>query len=404
MRVLLFTGKGGVGKTTVAAATAVHAARCGVKTLVASADTAHSLADCLGRPLGAEPVELEVGLSGVHVDARVRGERSWRAIQEYLVGVLDGLGVDPIAAEELTVLPGADEVLALLEVRDLVGRADHDLLVVDCAPSAETLRLLALPEALSRYLELSLPVERRVRRAMAAGARAWRGQDGGILRPRDHVVEAAERLHVELAGIRQVLAGPETSARLVLTPEALAIAEARRTLTALALYGYLVDGVVANRLVPADGRDGWQDGWAWAQAERLGEAEASFRPAPVLRLGYASTEPIGLAALAELGETLYGAAGASGARRLLQPPDPTGRLRVERDGTEFVLILPMPDADRGEMSLARVGDDLCVQVGGHRRALSLPSALRRCVVQGARLTGGQLRVRFQPDPALWRSL
>ena len=401
MRVLLFTGKGGVGKTTIAAATAVHAARSGVKTLVASADAAHSLADCLDSPLGPEPVELEPGLSAVHVDARARGERSWRAVQEYLIGVLDTLGIDPIAAEELTVLPGAEEVLALLEVRDLVLSGDHDLVVVDCAPSAETLRLLALPEALSRYLELSLPVERRVRRAMAAGARALRG-DGVVPRPRDHVVEAAERLHAELAGVREVLAGPATSVRLVLTPEALVIAEARRTLTALALYGYGVDGVVANRLVPADGADGWRSGWARSQAARLAEAEPSFAPAPMLRAGYAPGEPIGPDALAALAETLYGPAGSDVAGDLLALPDHAARLRVERDDEEFVLVVPMPAAERGLMSAARVGDDLCLQVAGHRRSLSLPSALRRCVVTGARLRDGELRVRFRPDPALWR--
>ena len=402
MRVLLFTGKGGVGKTTIAAATAVHAARSGVKTLVVSADAAHSLADCLDRTLGSEPVEVEPGLSAVHVDARARGERSWRALQEYLIGVLDTLGVDPIAAEELTVLPGAEEVLALLEVRDLVTAGDHDLVVVDCAPSAETLRLLALPEALSRYLELSLPVERRVLRAMAAGARAVRGE-GVVPRPRDHVVEAAERLHAELSGVREVLAGPSTSVRLVLTPEALVIAEARRTLTALALYGYGVDGVVANRLVPADGDDVWRTGWARAQALRLAEAEPSFAPAPMLRAGYAAGEPIGPDALAVLAETLYGPTGTAAAQEVLAPPDLAGRLRVERDGEEFLLVVPVPAAEREAMSLARVGDDLCVQVAGHRRALSLPSALRRCVVTGARLRVGELRVRFRPDPALWRA-
>ena len=396
MRVLLFTGKGGVGKTTVAAATAVHAARSGVKTLDASADAAHSLADGLGQPLGPDPVEIEPGLSAVHVDARARGERSWRAVQEYLIGVLDTLGVDPLAAEELTVLPGAEEVLALLEIRDLVARADHDLVVVDCAPSAETLRLLALPEALHRYLEASLPVERRVLRAMATGARAARG---GVPRPRDHVVEAAERLHAELTGVREVLAGPDTSVRLVLTPEAMVIAEARRTLTALALYGYTVDGVVANRLMPADGEDGWRSGWARAQAHRLVEAEVAFHPAPVLRLGYAAGEPIGPDALAELGADLYGPDAVPG---LLAPPGAALRLRVEREDDEFVRVLPMPDADRSEMSLARIGDDLAVQVAGHRRLLSLPSGLRRCTVVGARLAGGALRVRFRPDPTLWR--
>jgi arsenite/tail-anchored protein-transporting ATPase len=403
VRVLLFTGKGGVGKTTIAAATAVHAARSGVKTLVASADAAHSLADCLGVPLGPDPVEVEDGLAAVHVDARFRGERSWRAIQEYLLGVLDVLGVDPVAAEELTVLPGAEEVLALLEVRDLVARGDHDLVVVDCAPSAETLRLLALPEALSRYLELALPVERRVLRAMATGARAVRGGDGVFPRPRDHVVEAAERLHAELSGVREVLAGPGTSVRLVLTPEALVIAEARRTLTALALYGYGVDGVVANRLVPADGGDCWRSGWAKAQAERLAEAEPSFAPVPVLRAGYAPDEPLGPDALADLAASVYGQAGADAARALLAVPEPRVRLRVERDGEEFVLVLPVPAAERDLMALARVGDDLCLQVDEHRRALSLPSALRRCIVTGARLRDGALKVRFTPDPALWRS-
>lgn len=403
MRVLLFTGKGGVGKTTVAAATAVHAARCGVKTVVASADAAHSLADCLGRPLGPDPVEIEPGLSAVHVDARARGERSWRGVQEYLIGVLDALGVDPVRAEELTVLPGAEEVLALLEVRDLVTRADHDLVIVDCAPSAETLRLLALPEALSRYLELALPVQRRVLRAMAAGARVTLGTDPGIPKPRDHVVEAAEQLHAELSGVREVLGGPDTSVRLVLTPEAMVIAEARRTLTALSLYGYAVDGVVANRLVPDGGEDGWRSGWARAQAARLAEAEPSFAPAaPMLRAGYAESEPIGVDALAELARSVYGPARPDGAAGLLAAPDPGSRLRVEREGEEFVLVLPLPEADRDQMSLSRVGDDLCLQVAGHRRSLSLPSALRRCVVQGASLRSGLLRVRFRPDPALWR--
>jgi arsenite/tail-anchored protein-transporting ATPase len=223
VRVLLFTGKGGVGTTTVAAATAVHAARCGVKTLVVSAGPAHSLADCLGPPLGPDPVELEPGLSAVHVDARTRGARSWRGVREHLLGVLDAVGVDPVAAEELTVLPGVEEVLALLEVRDLVDRADHDLVVVDCGSSAHALRWLALPEALGRYLELCLPVERRVLRALAAGARAGRG-GAGAESPRDHVVEGAERLHAELTGVRAALTGPGSSARLVLTPEAVVLA------------------------------------------------------------------------------------------------------------------------------------------------------------------------------------
>lgn len=404
MRVLLFTGKGGVGKTTIAAATALHAARCGVKALVVSVDPAHSLGDCLGVPVGPEPAELPdgvaAGLSAVQVDVRARAERSWRTIADHVVGILDAVGVDPVAAEEITVLPGAEEILGLLEVRDLVAAGGHDLVVVDCAPTSETLRLLALPEAFGHYLEAALPVERRILRALATGARAAQpGREPG----RDHVVEAAERLRAELDGVREVLTAPGTSVRLVLTPESVVIAEARRLYTALALHGHRVDEVVANRLVPGDGDDPWRSGFAREQAERLAECEASFAPAPVVTAPYLVPEPVGPLALAGLGERLYGRPGEDGGRRLLAPPDDGARLRVERTAEGFVLVLPLPMADRSDVDLARLGDDLRLVVGGHRRLLTLPSALRRCVVTGARLADGMLQVRFRPDPALWRS-
>jgi arsenite-transporting ATPase len=418
VRLLLFTGKGGVGKTTVAAATGVHASRCGLKTLLVSTDPAHSLADALDVPLGPTPLEPESGLSAVQVDARARGERSWRSVQEYLIGMMDALGVDPISAEELTVLPGAQEVLALLEVRDLAVAGGYDLMVVDCAPTAETLRLLALPEAIARSLEKALPVQRRILRAMAVGARLGARSDGrtrgtgvgagagagrGAVPTRDHVVEAAERLHAELAGVREVLTAPQTSVRLVVTPESVVLAEARRTWTSLALYGYPVDGVVANRLMPSGGRDAWRAGWARAQAVRMAELADSFRDVPIVRAGYASDEPVGMTLLAGLGEELYGAPDARTAKALLAAPSVAAPLRVERDGDEFVLVLTLPLALRDEVDLARVGDDLRLEVAGHRRMLALPSALRRCVVTSAALRDGALRVRFRPDPALWRA-
>ncbi len=405
MRLLLFTGKGGVGKTTVAAATAVHAARCGVKTLVVSTDTAHSLGDALGVELGAQPVEVLPGLAAQQVDARARGERSWRGVQEYLIGVLDTLGVDPLAAEELTVLPGAEEVLALLEVRDRVLDGRWDLVVVDCAPSAETLRLLALPEALAGCLDRMLPMERRVLRALGRGRPRGTGSSRSVVPlPRDHVVEAAERLHRELTGIREVLSDPGTSIRLVLTPESVVLAEARRTWTSLSLYGYRVDAVIANRLVPGGGSDRWRRSQARAQGERLDEVEDSFAPVPVLRLGYAELEPVGLEALAELGSALHGPAGQEAAASLLAEPGPGGQLVVERSGPEFVLVLDLPLARREDVELSRRGDDLVLAVGGYRRVIALPSALRRCSVVGASLRQGRLRIRFEPDPDLWRPL
>jgi arsenite-transporting ATPase len=411
MRVVLFTGKGGVGKTTTAAATAVHAARCGLKTLVVSADTAHSLADALAVPLDSRPTEVTAGLFGQQVDPRERGERSWRTIQEFLVAALDELGMEPLAAEELTELPGADEVFCLLEVRDQVQHGPWDLVVVDCAPSTETLRLLAAPELLSRYLRRLLPMERRIARIVSVTRRpGWAtkpgaGQAGaGLPIPGDGVVEAAERFAAELTGVQEVLRSPSTSIRLVLTAETVVLAETRRTWTALALHGFAIDAVVANRVFAAGSGDDWRQGWARSQALVLAEAEDSFTPVPVLRSGYAAREPVGVAALSELAESLYGPPVPGEAQALLAPPAMPESFAVHRDADGFVLRLPLPLAERQNLDLGRRGDDLVVTVDGHRRVLALPSGLRRCQVDGAALRDGALSIRFVPDPAQWRSM
>lgn len=396
MRVLLFTGKGGVGKTTSAAATATLAAARGLKTLVLSTDPAHSLSDAFGLPLTGEPTEIDTGLYGQQVDTQRRFEESWREIRDYLASLLDKGGVDPIQAEELTVLPGADEVLALLEMRNQVASGRWDLVVVDCAPTAETLRLLALPEALSWYMERVFPVERRVVRSLRP---VLSRMSGGMPLPHDRVFEAVERLHGELAAVRAVLTDPATtSVRLVLTPESVVVAEARRTLTSLSLYGYRVDAVVANRVFPEGGDDPWLAGWVAAQAGQLAEVEASFAPLPVFRSAYCAAEPVGLVALAAYATAVYG---ETDPVELPPAEDPMTVLRTV-DG--FALRLALPFAERSDVDLVRRGDDLVVTVGSHRRVLSLPSALRRCTVTGAALRDGGLVVSFEPDPELWRNV
>ena len=393
MRVLLFTGKGGVGKTTAAAAAAVLAAERGLKTLVLSTDSAHSLADAFGSALGSEPTEIDAGLYGQQVDAQRRFEQTWREVQDYLVTLLDRAGVDPMEAEELTVLPGAEEVLALLEVRRQIADGPWDLLVVDCAPTAETLRLLALPEALNWYMDRVFPIERRVVRTL----RPVLGRMTGLPLPQDSVFDAVTRLHEELGQVRTVLTDPATtSVRLVLTPEAVVVAEARRTLTSLSLYGYRVDAVIANRVFPAGGDDAWRAGWVAAQQEILAEVDASFAPLPVFRSAYRGAEPVGLDALAAIAADMYGDTDPFALSTAAEP------MTVERLADDrFALVLALPLADKRDLDLARRGDELVVTVGAHRRVLSLPSVLRRCTVAGARLDGGTLRVEFQPDPALW---
>ncbi|MDQ1603808.1 MAG: arsenite/tail-anchored protein-transporting ATPase, partial [Actinomycetota bacterium] len=387
------TGKGGVGKTTVAAGTAALAAARGRKSLVLSTDAAHSLGDAFGAAVGPEPTEIDTGLYVQQVDPRRRFERSWREIQDYLLSMLSAAGVDPIEAEELTVLPGAEEVLALLEVRDQARSGLWDLVVVDCAPTAETLRLLALPDALGWYMDRVFPIERRIARSL----RPVLGRVAGVPMPRDRVFDAVAKLHDELREVRAVLTGPSVSVRLVLTPEAVVVAEARRTLTSLCLYGYRVDGVVANRVFP-EGGDAWRAGWVRAQAAQLAEVEASFAPLPVHRTAYGVAEPVGAVALAALAQETYGEWDP------FAEPTADEPVQVERSGEELVLSLALPLASREATDLTRVGDELVVTVGAHRRVLALPSALRRCQVAGARLVDGRLRVRFEPDPDQWRPL
>jgi arsenite-transporting ATPase len=389
MRVLLFTGKGGVGKTTAAGGTATLAAARGRKTLVLSTDAAHSLADAFGHPAGAEPTEIDSDLFVQQVDAQGRFEQSWRELRQYLLNVLDAVGVDRIEAEELTVLPGAEEVLALLEVRDQVRSGRWELVVVDCAPTAETLRLLALPEALEWYMDRVLPVERRVVRTL----RPMLARVAGVPMPREQVFDAVERLHTELAGVREVLTDPATSVRLVLTPESVVVAEARRTLTSLSLYGYRVDAVIANRVFPSEGADDWRRGWVAAQAAQLEEIEASFAPLPVFRSPYRASEPVGLTELAAFAAAAYSTCDHD-PFALPQDRDPMSIRSV--DG-QYVLSLALPLADRRDVDLVRKGDEIVLTVGGHRRVLALPSALSRCEIARAEMQNGALDLWFQDE-------
>ncbi|MEU8398561.1 ArsA family ATPase [Nonomuraea sp. NPDC048892] len=379
-RVLLFTGKGGVGKTTAAAATATLAARRGLKTLIVSTDTAHSLADALA----VEPGEIAPGLHLHQVDTQKTLERHWGELRDYTRGVLGELGLDEITSEEITVLPGAEEVIALLELREHAREGRWDVIVVDCAPTAETLRLLALPEALDWHVSRLMPVGRKVLRLVSPFVRSV----AHVSAPGEDVVNAGERFHRGLMEVRELLTGDHASVRLVLTPEAVVLAEARRTLTSLSLYGYRVDAVVANRVFPAGGADEWRAQWVAAQSRLLSEAEQSFAPLPIHVVPYLPAEPVGKDALAEVGTAMYGDADPF-APHSVEPP-----LRMSADE----LSLALPGAGREDVDLARKGDELIVTAGPYRRILALPAALARRKISGAALRDGVLRVTWSAQP------
>jgi arsenite/tail-anchored protein-transporting ATPase len=405
VRVVLFTGKGGVGKTTLAASTAALLARSGRKVLVVSTDPAHSLGDALEADLGHEPVELEQGLYAAHVDTHTLLDDSWSALQAALRTVLAGAGVDELVADELTVLPGVEDLLALNAVRRAAETGPWEVVVVDCGPTAETLRLLGLPEAVAGYVERLFPAHRRAVRGLLAGLSAGRAPSAAW----DATIDALDELADQLAGLRALLADPtRCSIRLVLTPERVVAAETRRTLTALALHGLHVDGIVVNRVVPGPPPSLRGPAARWLR-ERHTEQQAVLTElsglggVPLRSADHTAAEPTGVEALLEIARNLYGDADPAAAGEAGPPLLRVRRTRGEgtsRD-SEFELVLALPGAAGGPLDLARVGDDLAIGLGSVRRLVALPSVLRRCLVTAARLEGDDLVVTFAPDPAVW---
>jgi arsenite/tail-anchored protein-transporting ATPase len=385
MRVLLFTGKGGVGKTTVAAATAVRAARAGSRTLVMSTDPAHSLADSFDVPIGSSPTLVAERLWAQQIDAQERLEDNWREIQDYMIQLMNWAGTETIQAEELTVLPGLDEIFALIDVKTHVESGAYDVLVVDCAPTAETLRLLSLPDVMQWYIERIFPVERRiVKTVRPIVSRVTTLPIAG-----ERVFDAVERLHTNLDAVKRILTDAATSSvRLVVNLEKMVIAEARRTYTYLGLFGYRVDSVIVNRVLPPDVTDPYFGKWKGIQAEHLATVHESFEPVPILTARLFDREMVGLGLLGEMGDEVYGTLDAAD---ILFRDEP---IRVRKRGAGYVLTMRLPFASRDDMDIHRRGEELYVRVGSYKRNLILPQSLKRMTVREANFAGDHLEILF----------
>jgi len=383
-RTILYTGKGGVGKTSLAACTALACGRDGLRTLVVSTDPAHSLADVLGTELADEPRPVAEGVHAQQIEAQAEMERHWSAVQAWLGELLLERGVDRISAEELTVPPGMDELFSLLRLKAHHESGEWDAIVVDCAPTGETLRLLSFPDVARWWLDKVFPWEREILAAARPIARSLLD----LPVPSEAVFADVHRLVRNLIAMSDILRDRSlATVRLVATPDRMVVREAMRTFTYLNLYGYLTDAVVVNRVFP-DEVGGYFDGWRERQREALGEVEAAFAPVPVLRAPYFEREVCGGEMLDRLGEAVFdGRDPAAVLHDDLVQELSTGEERAS-------LRLTLPFAEKGDISLKKIGPELVVRVDGQKRTIILPDALARYRPAGASFEDGALVVSF----------
>jgi arsenite/tail-anchored protein-transporting ATPase len=383
-RTILYTGKGGVGKTSVAACTARRCAALGQRTLVISTDPAHSLSESLGVELGAEPQQADSLLWGQEVNAQKEMERHWSGVQEWLSELFMERGVDRISAEELTVPPGMDELFSLLRLQAQHDSGEWEAIIVDCAPTGETLRLLSFPDVARWWIEKVFPMERQILAAARPIARSLLD----IQLPSQAVFADIQRLSQNLIAMNEILRDRElVTIRLVMNPDKMVIGEAMRTFTYLNLYGYLTDAVMVNRIFPADVGD-YFTAWRQVQENHLELVRSAFGPVPVLCAPYFEQEVVGPEMLDRLADALFGETHPS---EVLYTAI-TQELLLSDEGARLRLALPF--ARKGDISLKKIGLELIVGVDGQRRTIMLPPALAAFQPSGATFEEGTLEVTF----------
>ena len=387
MRIILFTGKGGVGKTSISAATAIRSAQLGHRTIVVSTDPAHSLGDSFDQTIGPEPVPLASNLWAQEIDLLHQMEQNWGTVQQYLATLFAWRGMDGMMAEEASILPGMEELASLLQIGNLADSGKYDVIVVDMAPTGATLQLLAFPEMATWYIEKIFPFERTAMKI----ARPLMRSVSDIPMPEDDFFAAVESLVRDLSKLESLLTDREVSSvRMVVNPEKMVIKEAQRAFTYLNLYNLPVDAVISNRHLPGEVSDPYFAQWKERQAHYARIIEDSFSPLPIFSVPLLDTEVVGYAMLEKMGQVVYG------------DDDPTqvyyrGKAQeLVKVGEDYILLLPLPLVKKGDVNLHRGSyDELIVRIGGWKRHISLPSSLSGKEVAGARYRDDRLEIRFR---------
>lgn len=383
-RILLFTGKGGVGKTTIAAATALRAAELGHKTLLMSTDPAHSLADALDQPLGPEPEAVLPNLYGQEIDIYYSIKKYWSNMRELILSVLQWRGMDKAIAEEMAVLPGMEETAAFLWLELFYRTGGYDLIVIDSAPTGETLKHLTLPQVSQWWLTRVLPVQKLTQKSLGSMVRRVTGV------PLDKGLQELETFYDKLKQVQELMSDPKIcSIRLVLNPERMVIQEALRAYTYLQLYNYPVDAVIVNRILPAESSEAVFGEYLAAQQDYLTEVEDTFAPLPLFRIPHLGREVFGSERLREIAGQAYG---DQDPRQIFYHKSPYHFIEQKQG---YLLSIDLPFLTEAEVSVKQLGDQLVIQAKKRRRNLFLPKFLAYYQVTSSQMMDGRLLVRFE---------
>jgi arsenite-transporting ATPase len=385
MRIILFTGKGGVGKTTVAAATALHCAELGYRTIVLSTDAAHSLSDSFDLTLGNEPKPVATNLWAQETNMAKTIEHYWGTIRKWMMALLAWRGMEEVIADEMAILPGMEELANLLYIVNYYDSGDYEVVLVDCAPTGDTLRLLSFPEVLRWWMDKMFPIGRTATAMLRPLVKPMLG----IPLPEAEVFSSMEDLYQELRRMHSLLTDPtKSSIRLVVNPEKMVISEAQRTFAYLNLYGYFTDLIICNRLLPENLADDFFHSWKESERKYYQLIEQSFSPIPILKAPLLEQEVVGETRLRTLAQAIYG------------EQDPVkfffqGKAQeIQKEDSYYILSLTLPFTTKEQISLTRHGDELIVQIGNFRRNLILPHLLAGLSVKEAKLGNGELKIKF----------
>lgn len=385
MRIILYTGKGGVGKTTVAAATAVQSAGNGLKTLIVSTDPAHSLGDSLDLKLASEPVKIRENLWAQEIDSIHEVEKGWGKVQGYLTALFTAKAVKDITTEELTVFPGMEDLLSLLRILNYYQEKTFEVIIIDCAPTGETLALLSFPDMLRWWMDKLFPLKRKAVKLIRPVAEPLLG----IPMPSDGVMEEIEKIYHQLDEMRKLFSNREvTSVRIVVNPEKMVIKEAQRSFTYLNLYDFNIDAIIVNKVIPEEVTDEYFTGWKDIQKKYTDLIRDSFAPVPVYHAPLFENEVVGCPMLARMGAALFSGENPVAVKYNHRTQN------ISKENDEYVLTIYVPFAEKQDLSLNQKGDELIIKAGSIKRHVTLPRTLMNYTVQSAQFGAAELKIRF----------